>query len=205
MPLIKTINEQFYRIFIWEFQDSETDYLLEFWEETDKNKAYAFSKKMEYCMIRALLKQELPEHKIAYKPDSSPYLIPNKHFISISHSFPYACIALGNQPIGVDLEKVKEKIIKLRHKFVLNESDFIEKEFEKEYLTVIWSVKEALYKVHPSNLWSLKKHYDLSEFSIKKPKDIACTIYTNDWKHEFIAQVYGIHEMYLSIVYDSGK
>ncbi len=201
MPLIKTIYDNNHSVFVWKYDADEDEFLLKLWQENEKNSGFGFQKKMEFCMVRALLREKLPHHKINYNPDQSPFLDPFDCHLSISHSFPFACIAISENAIGVDIEKVKDKITKLQHKFILHESSYIPVDKEKEYLTVIWSIKEALYKIHPSNLWSLKKHYEIKAFDIFRPRNIACRVYDEAFDDPFTANVYTLeNSVFLSIV-----
>jgi phosphopantetheinyl transferase len=76
--------------------------------------------------------------------------------ISVSHSFPLAALAISKNRVGIDLEKRKE-IKKIRHKFILNEDSYIDNRARRlSFLTAIWCVKEALYKIHHSKHWSLE-------------------------------------------------
>ena len=59
---------------------------------------------------------------------------------------------------------VKDKIVKIKHKFTLNESSFIVPEEEKNTLQP-YGVKESLYKLHHSKFWSLKRIMKLKLFS----------------------------------------
>ena len=78
-------------------------------------------------------------------------LIPNA-FVSFSHSGDYAAVALSrDHVVGIDIEKISDKIVNLHSKFV--------NEYEKEFvdlsnardITLIWCAKEAIYKLFSGN------------------------------------------------------
>ena len=69
------------------------------------------------------------------------------------------------------------------------ESHFIEKNKEVAYLTVIWSLKESLYKIHHSNYWSLKKHYEVKPFRLDFPFNILCRVHDDKVSDLYKARV----------------
>ena len=68
--------------------------------------------------------------------------------ISISHSFPYvAAIWHPNQPVGIDLEQPKEKLVQISPRF-LNDRELTITGKDTTKLCIFWSAKEALYKIY---------------------------------------------------------
>ena len=170
MPLYKDFSDANAHILIWKYDENEIFNSTELIESENQNKILSYhpNKISEFLMIRKMLKMQFPKHRIFYKENGEPYLFPNDFEISISHSFPFAALAISKNKIGIDLEKVKEKIKKIRDKFILHENNFINENQEIKYLTAIWCMKEALYKIHHSKHWSLKKHYEILPFEIKE-------------------------------------
>lgn len=117
----------------------------------DYKKIISESRKNEFIAIRTLLYNYYNHKGELYYSNKKPKL-KNKSYISISHKKEHVIVAtnLKNQ-IGIDIEKIDEKIISLKNKFCSeNEikqkwktSDLIE---EKEFLTMLWCAKEATYK-----------------------------------------------------------
>lgn len=179
MPLYKDLSDDVAKILIWEFDKDEqlnADALLEPENQT-KILGYHPNKIAEFLMIRKMLRILLPNHKIMYRENGEPYLFPQDFHISISHSYPLAALAISKKKIGIDLEKRKEKIRYIRHKFVLHEDLFIDNNEEVDFLTAIWCVKEALYKIHHSKHWSLKKHYDVLPFDLQEEFTVKARVY----------------------------
>lgn len=140
-------------------------------------------------MVRKMLKVLLPNHKILYRDNGEPYLFPQDHHISISHSYPLAALAISKKRVGIDLEKRKEKIKKIRHKFILHEDSYIDNSEEVDFLTAIWCVKEALYKIHHSKHWSLKKHYDVLPFELKEEFTVKSRVYDLENEDFYTAKI----------------
>lgn len=202
MPLYRDFSDDKAIILIWKYDESEEldpEKLLEP-ENQHKVLGYHPHKIAEVLMVRKMLKSVLPDHKILYKENGEPYLFPSDQYISVSHSFPLAALAISKNKIGIDLEKRKEKISKIRHKFILHEDFFIDNSQEVDFLTAIWCVKEALYKIHHSKHWSLKKHYDVLPFDLKQEFCVKSRVYEPDNEDFFNAKVSFFEDYCLAIV-----
>ncbi len=202
MPLYKDFSEGDSKILIWRYEETDVlnpDELLEA-ENLEKIKSYHPKKLTEMLMVRKMLKSILPNHKILYKDNGEPFLEPRDFEISITHSFPCAALAISKRKIGIDLELMKEKIKLIRNKFILHENAFITEDKEVEYLTIIWSIKEALYKIHHSKYWSLKKHYDIQSFEISDNFMVKARVYDEVFEDIFSVSVKKVDSFYFSVV-----
>ncbi len=191
MPLFRDFSDQQATILLWKYDEDEkldAEFLLEK-ENFERIKDYHPTKLKEVLLVRKILKTILPNHKILYN-DRIPYLEPNDYEISVTHSFPYAALAISKNKIGIDIEPFNSKIARIQHKFLQEEeSHFIEKNKEVAYLTVIWSLKESLYKIHHSNYWSLKKHYEVKPFRLDFPFNILCRVHDDKVSDLYKARV----------------
>ena len=191
MPLYRNFSDEHATILLWKYdveEDLDPEKLLEK-ENFEKVKDYHPTKLKELLLVRKILKSILPDHKILYK-EREPFLTPNDFEISVTHSFPYAALAISKKKIGIDIEPFNSKIKRIKHKFLeQKETDFIKQDQEVEYLTVIWSLKESLYKIHHSNYWSLKKHYEVKPFDLNYPFNIQCRVHDEKVSDLFNARV----------------
>ena len=100
-----------------------------------------------YLAIRQLLKGYgiIPEiHQ--YDQDGAPFLTDGR-YLSITHTKNMAAIAISVFPVGIDLEHYQEKIKKIATRFLhKEESKDHFKTDNIEFLTQIWTAKEAIYK-----------------------------------------------------------
>ena len=100
-----------------------------------------------YLAIRQLLKGYgiIPEiHQ--YDQDGVPFLTDGR-YLSITHTKNMAAIAISVFPVGIDLEHYQEKIKKIATRFLhKEESKDHSKTDNIEFLTQIWTAKEAIYK-----------------------------------------------------------
>lgn len=204
MPFYHDYSDDNAVILCWKYSDEDkfnVDELIEP-ENLERAKEYHPKKLIEHLMIRQMLKMLLPDHKILYKTIGEPYLWPNSAQISITHSFPFASLAVSKNRVGIDLEKISPKILRIKNKF-LHESELEwtkNNEHEVELLTIIWVIKEGLYKVHPSKYWSLNKHYQVYPFDINNISEIKCRVFDDFFSHEFTAKVRKLEDFYFSIV-----
>lgn len=202
MPIYKDFFTNDTHILIWKYdeQDQFNARSLIEPENSERFNNYQPKKLLEALMVRRMLRQQLPESKIIYNADGEPILEPKDFEISISHTFPFAAIALSQHKIGIDLERIQEKIIRVKDKFIKpEEQTFIPEDQIVEYLTVIWSIKESLYKIHHSNYWSLKKHYEVKPFSLND-SEIRCRVYDEHFSDNFTAKFWRFEDMAFTLV-----
>ena len=108
---------------------------------TDKR---IIEKQAALYVVRTILKDDNLE--ILYHETGKPYL-PNLN-ISVSHSYDWLVVLFSHNGIdvGVDIEKVRDKILNIKEKF-LSEKELQDlKDASLEKYTVYWCVKEAVYK-----------------------------------------------------------
>lgn len=89
------------------------------------------------------------DEDIRYDRFGKPSLKDGK-YISISHSYDYAAVAVSDQSIGLDVEKIRNKIVQIVPRFIGFESSFLMSnhiDFVSK-LTTIWCIKESLYKLY---------------------------------------------------------
>ena len=191
MPLYRDYSDDRATILIWKYDEQDllsAEDLLEP-ENAEKVALYHPRKLLEVLMVRKLLQSVKPGAKILYR-EREPYLEPKTAEISITHSYPFAAIAVSKNKIGIDLEKFNPKILRVVDKFIYeNERGFIPEDSCETFYTIIWSVKESMYKIHHSKYWSLKKNYEVKPFELKYLDEIRCRVYDDQMSDEFKARV----------------
>jgi len=203
MPIFKEIISEQTQILIWKYLEEEkfSADLISDEKEFENLKQKSPKRLIEKQMVRQMLKKILPNHKIRYHENGQPYLEPFDKFVSVSHSFPYAVLAISEKKIGVDIEQVKDRIDKIKHKFLHpKEIDWLSRaESGIEHLTAIWCIKEALFKIHSSKQWSFKEFYVVDEFFLDKFSKIKCKVFDKDKEDKFLAHLEKIGNYYLAI------
>ena len=203
MPIFKELISAQTQILIWKYSEEEkfSADLISDEKEFENLKQKSPKRLIEKQMVRHMLRKILPNHKIRYHENGQPYLEPFDKFVSVSHSFPYAVLAISEKKIGVDIEQVKDRIDKIKLKFLHpKEIDWLGRvESEIEHLTAIWCIKEALFKIHSSKQWSFKEFYVVDEFLLDKFSKIKCKVFDRDKEDKFLAYLEKIENYYLAI------
>lgn len=85
---------------------------------------------------------------VSYSSDDAPQL--DGFYLSFSHCKEFAAAALSSvSPVGIDIEPIGERILKLSHKF-LNKKELETFDLsDKIQMHFCWGAKEALYKASP--------------------------------------------------------
>jgi len=176
MPLYKTIKPNNYTsIYVWKIEEPFHK-LSKNIPLTNRSKKRVLSMKSElhqcgFLSVRHLLnKADYTDFDLYYTDNGKPHLKDGKH-ISITHSFTFSAIIISDFEVGIDIEKNREKIKIIQHKFVNFEKGFIHEDDDYiEQLTVIWGAKESLYKIYPFGGLTFKNDIDINSFQITDKK-----------------------------------
>jgi len=123
------------------------------------------------------------DHDLYYDENGKPHLTDNK-YISITHSFNFSAIIIGDGAVGIDIEKQRNKILKIAHKFtpieeyrtIANEDALIRK------LTIVWCAKESLYKSFAEKGVSFLQHIYVEDFELDDSKTTASVTFEDEQK-----------------------
>ncbi len=195
MPLYKTIIPNIETIiYVWKIDESY-DELFENIELNERSKVRLSGMKSElhqrgFLSVRHLLKEVgYTDFDLFYNEYGKPLLKDEKH-ISITHSYQFSAIIISNVDVGIDIEKNRDKIIRIHDRFVNTEVDTLSKEDLVKQLTVIWGAKESMYKTYPYGGLSFHNHIAIDPFLFTDKKSKGRINYGN-WKKE-----YEIHFMF---------
>ncbi|RAV28526.1 4'-phosphopantetheinyl transferase family protein [Sinomicrobium soli] len=163
MPLYKTISvNENTTIRIWKIEESYEE-LLQNIHPTPRCLHRVNSMKSDihrrgFLSVRQLLREAGYEAEaLYYDANGKPHLKDGK-CISITHSFGFSAVIISDAPVGIDIEKQREKIRLIADKFVDYEFSYLTDEDLVRKLTVIWCAKESLYKVFAVKGMSFKEH-----------------------------------------------
>lgn len=105
------------------------------------------SRKREFVATRVLRSLNFGRVPILYSEIGAPY-IEEKGFISISHADCAVGLAYCRDfQVGLDLEPIREKVMRVKHKFLSEEEKLNTDTSSVEEMIKVWSGKEALYKL----------------------------------------------------------
>ncbi|MGI9546906.1 MAG: 4'-phosphopantetheinyl transferase family protein [Flavobacteriaceae bacterium] len=174
MPLYQTISvSESTRIYVWKVQESEHE-LAENTILTENSKIRVSGMRSEihrrgYLSIRHLLAEVgCTDNDLYYDDVGKPHL-KDDSYISITHSGIFTGIIVSSEKeVGIDIEKQREKIIPIAHKFtpideyssITDPLDLIRK------LTIVWGAKESLYKIYATPGLSFKDHIHIHDFGL---------------------------------------
>lgn len=186
MPLYKTITPNLQTtVKIWKITESYDD-LMQSITLKPKSIERVLGMKSEmhqrgFLSVRKLLAEfDYLDDDLFYDEHGKPHLKDNKQ-ISITHSFNFSAVIVSDGKVGIDIEKQRDKITIIAHKFIDYEFDYL-KENDTNYikkLTAIWCVKESLYKLFATPGLSFKKHCLVIPFELIDDETIAWIDYEN--------------------------
>jgi phosphopantetheinyl transferase len=136
-----------------------------------------------FLSVRHLLAElGYTDFDLFYDERGKPHLKDGKH-ISITHSFIFSAIIVSDSiPVGIDIEKQRDKILRIAHKFtplreyktIANHDALVRK------VTIVWGGKESIYKVYAEKGLSFLKHIDIDDFSMDASKTRGNVYYGNN-------------------------
>lgn len=86
--------------------------------------------------------------EIYYDEKGKPHLANDSRHISISHSHDKLAIIINeNESTGIDIELIRDKVLKIKHKF-LTKPELLDANDDVEKLLIYWAAKETLYKIY---------------------------------------------------------
>lgn len=185
MPIYKTITVDANTILaIWKVTEAE-DVLLKGIELSDhcQNRFDGMKSEMHrraFLSIRHLLGiYGYVDKDLIYDDHGKPHLKDGK-YISITHSHNFTGIIISDDSaVGIDIEKQRDKILRIAHKFtpfeeyrtLANTAAIIRK------LTIVWGAKESLYKIMSEKGLSFLQHINVKDFFFEDKKTNASIFY----------------------------
>jgi 4'-phosphopantetheinyl transferase len=181
MPLYKTIQvNPTTQILLWKITESYAQLCAEV-PLKEKSAIRLNGMKSElhrrgFLSVRKLLQQiGYSDFDLHYDEFGKPYFEDGKH-ISISHSHEFASIIFSDSTSGIDLELRRDKIGAIADRFLNDQetaylnrqaADYINK------LTVLWGIKEVVFKIRNEAGISFKEHIKADDFKMSDAKTTA--------------------------------
>ena len=178
MPLFKTLSvSETTKVIIWKIEETIED-LQKHISLSDYSKQRLESMKSElrqkeFLSIRNILKEfNIQDSDLQYDEYGKPHLKDGR-FISMTHSFQFTGVIVSEEKsVGIDIEKQREKILKIAHKFtpieeyktIANVATLTRK------LTIVWGGKESLYKIYGKKKLLFLHHIFIEDFNFEDEK-----------------------------------
>ncbi|RNC87822.1 MAG: 4'-phosphopantetheinyl transferase superfamily protein [Winogradskyella sp.] len=191
MPLYKsiTVNSQT-TVKIWKIEESYDDLLQPLdLKQVSIDRVLSMKSDLHqrgFLSVRHLLRDfGYTDQDLFYDSYGKPHLKDGK-YISITHSFTFSGVIVSDNPVGIDIEKQRDKIAIIAKKFVDYEFNYLDTKAEDyiRKLTVIWGVKESLYKLFATPGMLFKDHFLVIPFMLEDRETVAWIDY-NDKKFRY--------------------
>lgn len=202
MPEISIINLNAVSIYLMEIDFSRFEYYQSDFTPQEQVKIKTFgspAKRLEYAASRYLKHHIFGAKNIAYDVTGAPY-IEGVGFISLSHSSTYVAVAVCPEHlIGVDIEEIRAKSIKLSARFITEEEKQFFDPTDQTDMSTLWSLKECLYKLSDRNQLLFQR--DILVY--RKDDQLFGSILKTDGIYEYALEV--THFRNILISFNSGK
>src|ERR1700722_13895853 len=178
MPLFyqHNINEGT-KLAIWQIAEPESFFLAKV--PLKQNVTHPFKRRQHLAgrYLLSYLYPDFPVEDIRIADTRQPFLEGEPFHFSISHCGAYAAAIVSRTGrVGVDIELVTPRITRVAEKFLNDdEMSFFNEDYavflyqwglrgrvEQEFLTLIWSAKEALFKWYGRGELDFKRHMQLT-------------------------------------------
>ena len=136
-------------------------------EQEDIEQVQAPQRRLESYAVRALLTEIFDERVyLGYEEDNSPYIKNTHHTISISHSGEFVCIYVHeNADVGIDVESLSRNFDAVEKKMLSeNEREYLVEKYRQVQLALIWSAKEAIYKLMAERNINFAEQMEIEKF-----------------------------------------
>jgi len=184
MPLYKTITvDSHTKVFIWKIEEPYEELcqgtqLTTHCQNRVDNMLSDIHRRGFLSVRHLLAAAGYTDFDLYYDANGKPNLKDGKQ-ISITHSFQFSGIIVSDKKVGIDIEKQRDKILKIANKFtplreyrtLANDDAVIRK------LTIVWGAKEAIYKLYSEKGVSFLQHIDIKDFAFENGKTTGDIIY----------------------------
>lgn len=172
------------RLGIWKIEETEEFFKNNVPQHRDVTHPH---KRLQHLAGRFLLQflfPDFPFELIQIADTRKPFLPDEQYHFSISHCGDYAAaIVSKDMRVGIDIETVTPRIERVADKFVSpDEDEYFNEDYlyfldqwgmdnkvRREYLTLLWSAKEAIFKWYGNGEVDFRKHMKLNgEISLRE-------------------------------------
>lgn len=197
MPLYKILTvDKSTKVYLWKIEESEGELSKDI-ELTPhcQNRMEGMKSEMHrkgFLSIRHLMAEAgYVDADLFYDENGKPHLKDGNR-ISITHSNHFTGIVISASiEVGIDIEKQREKILRIAHKFtpIVEYRTIANSEALIRKLTVVWGGKEALYKIYAEPGLSFLHHIAIKDFGLSDTKTTGEIVYqgqTSDYDISFL-------------------
>ncbi len=141
-------------------------------------------RRIQHLAVRLLFKLMMPKidlNDLILADNGKPYLKGGPFHFSFSHCKGYAaCAVSDHNSIGIDIEIIHPRILKVAHKF-LNEKEKdllvdLSEEATLQQLAFFWAAKEAMYKQHEQLGIDFSKDFYIPNLSTQQKGSVSAYV-----------------------------
>lgn len=138
-------------------------------------------------------------NEILYEPSGRPYLYGDAQnkFISISHSKNFVALASSQKRIGIDIEEINERILKVRSRFLNDRELDLINATDLEFNTIAWCIKEVLFKLSKNEGLDFKIDLLILE-EIEPRKKFQCSMKEENEMKEVIVEIVRVDKLIIA-------
>ncbi len=193
---------------LWNITESVADFISSL-ALSEKEKLFFDSisneqRRLQWLASRVLLKSISGNKNlfIAYDEHNKPYIENDTSLkISISHSHHIVAIILDKKhETGIDIELIKEKIIRITPKFLSAEELKTISNKNSEKATVYWCAKESIYKYYGKKELHFNQNIFIADFNYEEKGLIKGEIKTDTFNANFTLAYEKIGEFMLAYI-----
>ena len=172
MPIIDELSiSTNTRAVVWEINESINDLesRLVLSEDSLKllNQKQSEIHKVQFLAVRHLIKYlSINPQNLKYDSLGKPFF-ENNFKISISHSGVFAAVIVSDTAVGIDIEAINDRILKIKSKYLETELNY-PLELNTETSLVYWNIKESVFKAVEKPGIDFKKNILVLPLDIKK-------------------------------------
>ncbi|RZM29642.1 MAG: 4'-phosphopantetheinyl transferase superfamily protein [Pedobacter sp.] len=128
-----------------------------------------------------------------------PFLVNRDYHISLSHSFDYAAVMISkDKQVGVDIELVKEKVLRIKNKFMTDaELEGLQSANDINALYICWCAKEAIFKWYGRKGLEFKRDMVIQPFSAADQGSVETTVMLPEEQRELTVHYFKVDEAYM--------
>lgn len=191
MPLHKVIYlDNTTKVYLWKITE-EIHFFRDNVKLKDSSKERLEGMKSEshqkgFLAVRMLLQHnDYSDFDLYYDQFGKPHLKPQGCSIkdleiSISHSKDFSAIAISEQKVGLDIETIKEKTLKIAPRFMdISHLENLSTEEKIKKATVVWGIKESIFKIKNEAGISFPNHISEDDFTFEDKKATATLKFNN--------------------------
>ncbi len=174
---------------VWKIDESSDQFLKVLnLTEDDQNRVNDFkleSRKQEFLAVRRLIKEVLNiDPVINYLPSGKPVLTNCKYNLSISHTKGFAAVVLSeDEKIGIDIEIASDRILNVSSRFISQDEEaFILNDQRLLYYTLIWCLKETMFKIYDQPGILFNRHFEVKKFQLKEQQGCFLGVFNKDFE-----------------------